>query len=146
MYVSCGFEDRDERQRGPTGHGKFKWRRKISFLLRCRSLEGRQLKEITSRHQLILVTSLLDRIPNLAGLARTCEVFKVSGLAVADANVVHNKQFQLISRRGKEGIPVDIIHFLDACIEIPQLGVRSLNVHVGGAIAVWEYTRQQRSS
>lgn len=51
----------------------------------------------------------------------------------------------LVLGREKEGIPVDIIHVLDACIEIPQLGVvRSLNVHVSGAIALWEYTRQQR--
>jgi len=29
-------------------------------------------------------------------------------------------------------------------VEIPQLGVvRSLNVHVSGAIAIWEFTRQQ---
>ena len=52
----------------------------------------------------------------------------------------------LVLGREKEGIPVDIIHILDACVEIPQLGVvRSLNVHVSGAIAVWEYTRQQRN-
>jgi tRNA G18 (ribose-2'-O)-methylase SpoU len=49
----------------------------------------------------------------------------------------------LVLGREKEGIPVDIIHALDGCVEIPQLGVvRSLNVHVSGAIAVWEYTRQ----
>ncbi|MBA0744267.1 hypothetical protein Gogos_006902 [Gossypium gossypioides] len=154
-----------------------------------------------NRQHIILVASLIDRIPNLAGLARTCEVFKTQGLAVADAKIVQDKQFQLISvtaekwvpiievpvnsvkqflekkkregfsilgleqtanslpldqyiypkktvlvlGREKEGIPVDIIHVLDACIEIPQLGVvRSLNVHVSGAIALWEYTRQQR--
>ncbi|KAK2356382.1 tRNA/rRNA methyltransferase (SpoU) family protein [Trifolium repens] len=52
----------------------------------------------------------------------------------------------LVLGREKEGIPVDIIHILDACVEIPQFGVvRSLNVHVSGAIALWEYTRQQRS-
>uniref|UniRef100_A0A803L5M7 tRNA/rRNA methyltransferase SpoU type domain-containing protein n=1 Tax=Chenopodium quinoa TaxID=63459 RepID=A0A803L5M7_CHEQI len=52
----------------------------------------------------------------------------------------------LVLGREKEGIPADIIHVLDTCIEIPQLGVvRSLNVHVSGAIAIWEYTRQQRS-
>lgn len=52
----------------------------------------------------------------------------------------------MVLGREKEGIPADIIHMLDACIEIPQLGVvRSLNVHVSGAIALWEYTRQQRS-
>lgn len=51
----------------------------------------------------------------------------------------------LVLGREKEGIPVEIIHMLDACIEIPQLGVvRSLNVHVSGALALWEYTRQQR--
>lgn len=169
------------------------------------SLQSRRLtmeKIRASRQQFILVASLLDRIPNLAGLARTCEVFKVSGLAIADASILRDKQFQLISvtaekwvpiievpvnsvkhflekkkrdgfsilgleqtansvpldhhafpkktvlvlGREKEGIPVDIIHMLDACIEIPQLGVvRSLNVHVSGAIALWEYTRQQRS-
>ncbi|KDP39960.1 hypothetical protein JCGZ_03491 [Jatropha curcas] len=154
-----------------------------------------------SRQHFILVASFLDRIPNLAGLARTCEVFKASGLAIADASILNDKQFQLISvtaekwvpiievpvnsvkhflekkkqegfsilgleqtansvpldkytfpkktvlvlGREKEGIPVDIIHILDACLEIPQLGVvRSLNVHVSGAIALWEYTRQQR--
>ncbi|KAL5183937.1 putative methyltransferase TARBP1 [Glycine soja] len=155
-----------------------------------------------SRQNFILVASLLDRIPNLAGLARTCEVFRASGLAIADTKIINDKQFQLISvtaekwvpiievpvdsikiylqkkkkegfsilgleqtansvpldqyifpkkmvlvlGREKEGIPVDIIHILDACIEIPQFGVvRSLNVHVSGAIALWEYTRQQRS-
>ena len=52
----------------------------------------------------------------------------------------------LVLGREKEGIPVDIIHVLDGCVEIPQLGVvRSLNVHVSGAIAVWEYTRQQHN-
>lgn len=160
-------------------------------------------KSNASQQDIILVASLIDRIPNLAGLARTCEVFRASALAIADKNVMKDKQFQLISvtaekwvpiievpvismkvflerkkhegfsilgleqtansisldqyefpkrtvlvlGREKEGIPVDIIHILDACIEIPQLGiVRSLNVHVSGAIALWEYTRQQRSS
>ncbi|PON64645.1 tRNA/rRNA methyltransferase [Parasponia andersonii] len=172
----------------------------LDQLLQSRSLAMDKVR--SSRQQCILVASLIDRIPNLAGLARTCEVFKAFGLAVADASIVHDKQFQLISvtadrwvpiievpvdsmkvflekkkkegysilgleqtansipldhytfpekmvlvlGREKEGIPVDIIHILDACIEIPQLGVvRSLNVHVSGAIALWEYTRQQRS-
>ncbi|KAK6251036.1 hypothetical protein SCA6_005041 [Theobroma cacao] len=178
----------------------------LDQLLKSRSMAMERIRG--NRQHIILVASLLDRIPNLAGLARTSEVFKASGLAVADAKIVHDKQFQLIRApkallcvtaekwvpiievpvnsvkqflekkkregysilgleqtansvpldqyiypkktvlvlgREKEGIPVDIIHILDACIEIPQLGVvRSLNVHVSGAIALWEYTRQQR--
>lgn len=172
----------------------------LDHLLHSRSLAVQKLRE--SRQHFILVASLIDRIPNLAGLARTCEVFRAAGLAIADKNILSDKQFQLISvtaekwvpitevpvstmkvflqkkkqegfailgleqtanslpldqyvfprktvlvlGREKEGIPVDIIHILDACVEIPQLGVvRSLNVHVSGAIALWEYTRQQRS-
>ncbi|GLT91144.1 hypothetical protein SLE2022_090460 [Rubroshorea leprosula] len=172
----------------------------LNELLKSRSLA---MEMVMGNHQqFILVASFIDRIPNLAGLARTCEVFRASGLAIADTKIVADKQFQLISvtaekwvpiievpvnsvkhflekkkwegfsilgleqtansipldqyiypkktvlvlGREKEGIPVDIIHILDACIEIPQLGVvRSLNVHVSGAIALWEYTRQQRS-
>ncbi|VFQ70505.1 unnamed protein product [Cuscuta campestris] len=168
--------------------------------LHIRTVAFEKLKK--SRQDIILVASLIDRIPNLAGLTRTCEVFRAAGLAIANKDVLKDKQFQLISvtaekwvpilevpvssiktflekkkregfsilgleqtansisldqyvfpkktvlvlGREKEGIPVDIIHILDSCIEIPQLGVvRSLNVHVSGAIALWEYSRQQRS-
>ncbi|KAG9154332.1 hypothetical protein Leryth_000767 [Lithospermum erythrorhizon] len=169
-------------------------------LLHSRCVAVEKLKG--SRQEFIFVASLIDRIPNLAGLVRTCEVFRAAGLAIADKSILKDKQFQLISvtadkwvpivevpvgslkvfleqkkiegfsilgleqtansisldqyvfprktvlvlGREKEGIPVEIIHMLDACVEIPQLGVvRSLNVHVSGAIALWEYTRQQRS-
>nr|KAF6395630.1 TAR (HIV-1) RNA binding protein 1 [Rousettus aegyptiacus] len=44
----------------------------------------------------------------------------------------------------REGIPAALIPQLDVCVEIPQRGVtRSLNVHVSGALLVWEYTRQR---
>lgn len=46
-------------------------------------------------------------------------------------------------RNEKEGIPVELIQMLDYCVEIPQLGViRSLNVHVSAAIAIWEFTKK----
>ncbi|XP_073122421.1 uncharacterized protein [Henckelia pumila] len=171
----------------------------LDQLLQSRGVIAEKLK--TSRQQILIFASLIDRIPNLAGLARTCEVFRAAGLTIADKNILTDKQFQLISvtadkwvpiaevpprnmklflekkkKEGfsilgleqtansipldkynfptkmvlvlgheKEGIPVEIIHILDACVEIPQLGVvRSLNVHVSGAIALWEYTRQHR--
>ncbi|XP_058552169.1 probable methyltransferase TARBP1 isoform X4 [Neofelis nebulosa] len=44
----------------------------------------------------------------------------------------------------REGIPANLIQQLDVCVEIPQQGIiRSLNVHVSGALLIWEYTRQQ---
>ena len=43
----------------------------------------------------------------------------------------------------KDGIPQEYYSILDYCIEIPQFGViRSLNVHVSGALCLWEYTKQ----
>ncbi|CAM6020867.1 unnamed protein product [Sphagnum balticum] len=55
------------------------------------------------QQELIVVASLIDRIPNLAGLACTCEVFKNASLVVADASIVvadasivEDRQFQLI--------------------------------------------------
>lgn len=45
----------------------------------------------------------------------------------------------------KEGIRADIIPECDVCVEIPQEGnIRSLNVHVSGAMCVWEIARQLR--
>ena len=49
----------------------------------------------------------------------------------------------LVLGREKEGIPADLLPLLHHTVEIPQRGViRSLNVHVSGAIAMWECTRQ----
>jgi tRNA G18 (ribose-2'-O)-methylase SpoU len=46
-------------------------------------------------------------------------------------------------RNEKEGIPVELIQHLDVCVEVPQEGIiRSMNVHVTGAIFIWEYVRQ----
>ena len=53
--------------------------------------------------------------------------------------------FQYFSsfRHEKEGLPANIISQLDLVAEIPQKGVlRSLNVHVSGAIFMWEYAKQ----
>lgn len=46
-------------------------------------------------------------------------------------------------RNEKQGIPADLLSMLDMAVEVPQLGVvRSLNVHVSGALFVWEYAKQ----
>ncbi|KAK8781770.1 hypothetical protein V5799_016887 [Amblyomma americanum] len=148
---------------------------------------------------LIVVASLIDRIPNLGGLCRTCEVFGVSEFVVGSLKYLEDRNFQglsvsaekwitvsevklhqlkdylsgkrsegytlvgaeqtagskhlheysfskktlLLLGNEKEGLPVELIQLLDVCVEIPQHGViRSLNVHVSGAILVWEYTKQ----
>lgn len=157
----------------------------------------------TCKDGLVVVASLIDRIPNLGGLCRTYEVFAVSEFVIGNMRYVDDKQFQtlavsadkwvpikevkphqlkdylvLMKEKGytligaeqtedsctlseyhfpkksvlllgheKEGLPVDLIQLLDVCVEIPQQGVvRSLNVHVSGAILILEYARQHIKS
>ncbi len=164
--------------------------------------EGVGGKQSSSQHRqsVILVASLVDKMPNLAGLTRTCEVFRAAALVVSDKRVTKDPVFASISvtaeqwvpivevpepdlshwmvekksegymligveqtadsrslpgftfphksvlllGREREGIPLQLLQLLDHTVEIPQLGViRSLNVHVSGAIALYEYTKQQ---
>ena len=71
-------------------------------------------------------------------------VFGVSGIMYLVMAPLPWMRFVLYTcSNEREGIPVDLIHMLDDCVEIPQFGViRSLNVHVSGALLVWEYTKQ----
>ncbi|XP_076099114.1 tRNA (guanosine(18)-2'-O)-methyltransferase TARBP1-like isoform X1 [Mytilus galloprovincialis] len=149
---------------------------------------------------LVVVTSLIDKIPNLGGLCRTSEIFGVSQYVIGKMKYTDDKTFKelsvtahkwlpiievyqellpqyltekrqegytligveqtansvsltdftfpkkslLVLGNEKEGIPVQLINQLDVCVEIPQQGIiRSLNVHVSGALLVWEYRRQQ---
>jgi tRNA G18 (ribose-2'-O)-methylase SpoU len=48
----------------------------------------------TRRHELIVVASLIDKVPNLAGLARTAEVLGAGTLALADLRVTGEQQFK----------------------------------------------------
>jgi len=156
-------------------------------------------KRDSKKSELILCAVLIDKIPNIGGLCRTCEVFGANKLLVASnryltdpgfksvsvsaekwldieqvmpiklaryleemksegykvigveqtANSQQIGQFKfpektlLVLGNEKTGIPVDIIQLVDECVEIPQVGIiRSLNVHISGAIMVWEYCKQ----
>ncbi|KZC03901.1 putative methyltransferase TARBP1, partial [Dufourea novaeangliae] len=154
---------------------------------------------LSDEEGIIVVACLIDRIPNLGGLARTCEIFNVKELVLANLNQIKDKEFQnlsvsaehwititeikphqlskyllekkdmgwslvgveqtansksllnmkfkkksiLVLGNEKDGIPANLIPLFDTCIEIPQVGViRSLNVHVSGAICIWQYAIQ----
>ncbi|XP_053684870.1 uncharacterized protein LOC128734614 [Sabethes cyaneus] len=157
------------------------------------------LRKKVNSDGLIVVASLVNRSPNLGGLARSCEIFAVKQYIVNSLKDVENKEFQALSMTAekwlnvgelkafqivdyliemkskgysivgaeqttgsqpiqkvhfpkksilvlgheKEGLPAQIISHLDLVVEIPQFGVvRSLNVHVTGAIFMWEYAKQ----
>jgi len=166
----------------------------------------RRLRNIAGRRKqpLIVCASLIEKVPNLGGLARTAEIFAATKLVIPDKKVTKMDNFTSLSvgagdwieieeckeenllewlmqlrnegcvivgveqtsssvqlldyqfpdkptvlllGKEKEGIPVQFLDAVDQCVEIPQLGIiRSLNVHVSGAISIWEYTRQRIQS
>ncbi|KAL3916779.1 MAG: hypothetical protein SGILL_005025 [Bacillariaceae sp.] len=68
-----------------------------------------------------------------------------SSLPLQDVEMPTDKPTVLLLGKEKEGIPVRFLQAVDQCMEIPQFGmIRSLNVHVSGAIAIWEFTRRMR--
>ena len=49
-------------------------------------------------HQdLVVVASLIDKIPNLGGLCRSCEIFGVGTYAIESIKYCDNKEFQTLS-------------------------------------------------
>jgi tRNA guanosine-2'-O-methyltransferase len=153
---------------------------------------------LRSKQSLVVCASLVDKVQNLAGIARTCEIFAVEQLVIPDVNLTKLESFQgiavtadqwldiaevketallpwlrqkraegyriagleqtssshvlgdtplpekciLLLGKEKEGIPVELLKEVTLSIEIPQFGViRSLNVHVSAAIAIWELTK-----
>ncbi|GFR51713.1 hypothetical protein Agub_g14159, partial [Astrephomene gubernaculifera] len=150
---------------------------------------------------LVVVASLLENIPNMAGLCRTCESLGCEALVLPSRAVVASEAFKrqavtserwlplhevappdlpaylaearargywlvgveqaagsvalqaftfpqrtlLLLGNEQSGVPQSLIGAMDACVEIPMLGVtRSLNAHVSGAMAVWQYVQQQQ--
>lgn len=70
---------------------------------------------------------------SLLGLEQTAESAPLPGFAFPARTV-------LVLGREREGLPAQVLAALDGTVEIPQTGLlRSLNVHVAGALAAYEY-------
>eukprot|EP01041_Mallomonas_annulata_P004730 gene4730-9394_t len=166
-------------------------------------VQDRAANSLNRRRQSVIVcASLLTKATNLAGIARTCEIFAAEQLIVGNMAITRTDDFKgiavssgawlpmrevsemnivpflreyrgkgysivgleqsndscelgqctlpqrcvLLLGREREGIPVPLLAEIDLCLEIPQFGViRSLNVHVSAALALWELTKSNRN-
>lgn len=71
----------------------------------------------------------------LVGVEQTATSKSLAGFSFPEKCV-------LVLGREREGIDPPVLDVLDSCVEIPQLGLlRSLNVHVSGAITLYESIR-----
>ena len=68
-----------------------------------------------------------------------------TSIELGNSNIKLPSHSILLLGREREGIPVEMLAEIDICLEIPQFGViRSLNVHVSAALALWELTKNNR--
>ncbi|CAE7262008.1 TARBP1 [Symbiodinium natans] len=58
------------------------------------------------RAPLVVVASLVDKLPNMAGLCRTCEVFYCEALCLPNLKVVTEQAFQSISVTAEKWLPL----------------------------------------
>ena len=140
---------------------------------------SRTMEKERQRNNIIVLASFIDKLPNLAGLARTCEIFNAQKLLLSNLRLIHDTLFRSISvtaekwipieelkeidvpkalshwkyqgyqiigveqtahsisleqfqfaekcvillGQEKEGIPINILPYLDVCVEIPQSGI-----------------------
>jgi tRNA G18 (ribose-2'-O)-methylase SpoU len=60
-------------------------------------------------HQVILCASLVEKLPNVAGLARTCEIFQVSSLWIGNLRMCQEEMFENISVTANKWVQMDEI-------------------------------------
>lgn len=63
-------------------------------------------EKIKNNESIIVVASLVERIPNLGGIARTCEIFGAAELVIANKMSIENKEFQSLSVTAEKWIKI----------------------------------------
>ncbi|CAL1149002.1 unnamed protein product [Cladocopium goreaui] len=61
---------------------------------------------VSKRAPLLVLASLVDKLPNLAGLCRTCEVFHCEALCLPNLKVTSEQAFQSISVTAEKWLPL----------------------------------------
>ncbi|KAF7457711.1 tRNA (Gm18) ribose methylase [Cryptosporidium felis] len=69
---------------------------------RSRTLENPAL----NRTNLIVIGSLVEKIPNIAGLTRTCEIFRAEELLLSSKKVLNDPIFRRISVTAEKWLPI----------------------------------------
>ena len=61
------------------------------------------------RLDVIVIASLLEKIPNLGGLARTCEVFNIGSLVINNSSILKDNQFTSAAASADKWLPINIV-------------------------------------
>ncbi len=58
------------------------------------------------RNEIIMCASLIDKVPNLAGLSRTAEIMNASSLVINNKCYLQNDEFKAISVTSEKWLPI----------------------------------------
>ena len=58
------------------------------------------------RNEIIMCASLIDKVPNLAGLSRTAEIMNASSLIINNNNYLSSEEFKAISVTSEKWLPI----------------------------------------
>lgn len=88
---------------------------------------------------LIVVATLIDKIPNLANLTRTCEIFGVSELIIPNKDILNDDAFKNISVTAEKWIN------MVECKESDLLSFLILKKNLGFTLIGLEQTNESKS-
>jgi tRNA guanosine-2'-O-methyltransferase len=69
------------------------------------STQQRNIRNIP-RQGIVVCASLIDKITNLAGIVRTCEIFALEELIISDLKVLQSEDFQSMSVASSNWLPI----------------------------------------
>lgn len=70
------------------------------------------------RNEIIMCASLIDKIPNIAGLSRTAEIFNASSLVINNNRYLASDEFKSIAVTSEKWLPIyqvvekDLLNYL----------------------------------
>jgi tRNA guanosine-2'-O-methyltransferase len=87
------------------------------------------------RSNLIVVASLIDRAPNLGGLARTCEIFGTENYVIDSLKLTENSEFKALSKTAEKWLKISEVkswHLFDYLLWMKQLGYSIVGAEQSG--------------
>ena len=66
----------------------------------------KRVYESRRRNEIIMCASLIDKVPNLAGLARTSEIMNASSLVINNRAVCETDEFKGVSVTSEKWLPI----------------------------------------
>ena len=70
-------------------------------------LDNKKSNDVVTRSELIVVSSLVDKPPNLGGICRLCDVLGVGLLTVQDIKVKNHPQFKNVAVTADRWMPME---------------------------------------